>query len=407
MALVDAAGGDQVVQPRPEIARLVVVVPGKRNDTHSLSPGPGWEALLHQDRLGTEEHAQGWWPEGSVGSGAWDGALAAAAKSARTRDLAAASVQAETPALYPSNEIISGALQVKARIWHFPDGSGEVLVSKSLFSDHEHRSEDTPNQESLAWVPADGPQIPSECPRAAYWFPVVNALGEHLGVTAPRRTCPWLLLDDRLFAELSNARRAASKVRRLARNNTMQYMTTLTLPASSDRSRDRVSSLLRGYLRTREGRRFYRHGYLVTLEPHRNGGYHIHLLHPNRLNAVRVRVSWTRYLTSRGFDLPSGTKWVRTHEKHFRGGARQAARYAGKYVSKSFGPGDTERGLGQHRYLRSDGLSDGERREVYGSMSEALEALVPPHARFFRSSDLAAPSFCEWTWAGWDERGSP
>jgi hypothetical protein len=212
-----------------------------------------------------------------------------------------------------------------------------------------------------------------------------------------------LALLDRCENELRAAARAKTQARRLARANGMRYMTTLTVPVGGSRDRAAVARLLRSFIRTRAGARFFRHGWLAALEPHKAGGYHVHILHANFLPAQLVRTAWTRHLLSQGYTLPVGTSQVRTHEKDF-GHSKRAAFYACKYVSKSFGLADGQRGVGQHRYFRSQALSDGAQVVELGSWEAAEEWLAGRTGlRLLHSEDAPFSTPVVWLWGVWDD----
>jgi len=177
----------------------------------------------------------------------------------------------------------------------------------------------------------------------------------HWGRAFSSDYCPALVLSARVIASIRNGRNAAVKARRLARANDMRYMSTLTFPTSVTRSE--AVALWRLFLK-RPGARFFWRGWLMVPEPHDHGGYHLHVLHANRIKAVVIRHAWTAFLLRRGFVLPESRSSVQTHEKYW-GSARRAANYAAKYALKAIGDPGSDRISGEHRFYRSQGLSDG------------------------------------------------
>jgi hypothetical protein len=299
---------------------------------------------------------------------------------------------------------VSGASQVKGRIWDYPEGDSEVILLDSSTTRLvvDDAADVEPLSAAVKWLDL-AVTIPTSCPRASSWRYAVDVLGAVTAQGIERSVCPWLVLDDRLSSLFRASRRARTVMRRLARANGMRYMTTLTVPAGGSRSREACGALVRGFLRTEAGRRFFRFGWIAVLEPHKLGGYHLHILHANRLPAVLVRNQWTRFmLDHHGYTLPSSTSFVRTHEKDW-GSSRKAASYGCKYVSKSFGAAGDERGFGQHRYLRSKGLVDGGRPLEFLSWESALE-WVRGHVRPRLLSSYELPEYAPvaWLWAAWE-----
>jgi len=305
---------------------------------------------------------------------------------------------------YPCTLDVTGAVQVRGTIWRYPDGDSEVILCDSSSNrpvvDDPMDSE--PRLAADKWVDSSV-TIPVGCPRATSWRHAVNVAGVVIAHGIERSLCPWIYLDDRLSSLLRAGRRARTVMRRLARANSMRYMTTLTVPTSGPRSREDCGALLRGFLRTEAGRRFFRFGWIAVLEPHKQGGYHLHILHSNRLPAVLVRNQWTRFmLDHRGYTLPSSTTFVRTHEKDW-GTSRRAASYGCKYIAKSFGTGGDERGFGQHRYLRSQGLVECGVPLEFLSWEAATE-WVKGHTKPRMLSSFELPEYAPvtWLWAAWD-----
>lgn len=292
---------------------------------------------------------------------------------------------------YPCKEVISGIGTVHAKIYAYPDGGSEIVIYEP-----PGRSGDRVERENLPMIwRKEG--FPHGCPRSAYIVGAEDVFGRVTCWGLERRRCPFVALADRVENSIRNGRRAASQVRRLARMNRLRYMTTLTVPAG-DRSRGALIKLWRAFLRTEGGRRVFRFGALAVVEPHKSGGYHLHVLHPNRLPAVLVRSHWTRYLVDlRGYTLPVGTRFVRTHEKDW-GDARKAAEYAAKYVGKTFIASDRERVAGQHRYLRTQGLSAPFDLRVYDGWEVAVLS-IPNGARVVVSDDVAPQCPVRWLWA--------
>ena len=227
--------------------------------------------------------------------------------------------------------------QCRAKVWLYPDGGWELLA-----------------------VRMEASQV--ECTRLRNsrefgTYVVIPTEGRVIRLKKSNR-CPALVLCDQIMTQASNARRAAVKCRRLARNNSMRYMTTLTFPTSVPGGRAVRISLFQEWLSHSTGGRLFRSGYLMFPEPHKSGSFHLHVLHPNRLDASTVRSLWSKWLISRSYTLPHGCRFVRTHQKDW-GSAVAAAGYASKYVSKMFSTNLREQG--RRRYYPSLGLSDGVR----------------------------------------------
>ena len=248
----------------------------------------------------------------------------------------------------------------RARFWRYPDGSWELLAVKM------------PEPVDCARVGGSktwGVKIIDTRTGSVLLLPRNRSMYRDVeGVvreSAPFR-CNALALCLQILKQSENARRAAVKCRRLARANSMRYMTTLTFPSSVPAGRLVRVRLFQRFIKYYRasgvsdqsmGRRWYPDGYLMFPELHKSGATHLHILHSNRIAAVFMRSAWTDYLTRAcGYILPIGTNFVRTHEKDW-GSAREAALYASKYVSKDFTANTREHG--QRRYYPSLGLSDG------------------------------------------------
>lgn len=312
-------------------------------------------------------------------------------------------VAATPPALaggvaYPRMLDVTETGKARGTVWVYPDGGIEVVAAE--YAGPPAASE---RQRRDTSVYSSAP-LNADCPRASAVVVALDAVGHPVAEGIARDACPWLALGARLENELRAGRRARSQVRRLARSNSLRYMTTFTVPASGPRDRAAVAALWRGFLQTRAGRVFFRRGWLATLERHKAGGYHVHVLHPNRLPVVYVRECWTRFLVQhRGYTLPFGSVCVQVHAKAW-GSARTAARYASKYVSKGFSAEDSQRGLGGHRFLRSQGLADCGVRQVWESLDALRETLS---GSFFvlSSEDVPGVAPVAWLWAGYEPGG--
>ena len=225
----------------------------------------------------------------------------------------------------------------RAKLWAYPDGGWELLAVRMEPEQQEcTRLRNARSMPTLYMVPEVGR--------------VITLTGWREG------KCPALVLCDHLMQQAGNARRAATKARRLARFNGFRFMSTLTFPASVPPDRGTRVGLFQRWVRDRGGLALFSGAYLMFPEPHKKGSFHLHVLHAARMDAVQVRMRWTAFLRSEGFTLPRGTRQVRTHEKDW-GKAREAARYAAKYVSKMFSANVRDRG--RRRYYPSLGLSDG------------------------------------------------
>jgi len=248
-------------------------------------------------------------------------------------------------------------------------------------------------------IPASAVLDPDH-PMIRYLKPIYRWQGDLIGYVVQRSICPALVESGRLLSEIGNGKQAAKRFKRLARYNDFRYMTTLTLPAG-DRSRKAVQSLWQGFLK-RDGLRYFharKGGWLAVLEPHAAGGWHLHVLHRNRLNAATTRAVWTRYLLRNGYSLPAGTSYARTHERYF-GSARKAALYAAKYMTKGFASLSGSRSLGEHRFLRSQGLSDGVTVRILDDWQDL--AFRFPDADF---ASRGSHSFGEWAYLAWHAGG--
>lgn len=308
--------------------------------------------------------------------------------------------------LYSCNGFITAEQQVTVRIWSFPDGSGEVLATRSTCK--KPGPDDLGSDLLDKLPPSDSISIPASTrfdpdhPVVKFLRPCRTWQGDLIGYQVSRSVCPALVEADRLRSEIGNGRRAQSRFRRLARFNDFRYMTTLTLPASGDRSRRGVQRLFRAFVMGKGQRLFHSRygGWLAVLEPHVLGGYHLHVLHRNRLQASMTRALWTQHVLRNGYTLPAGSNAVRTHERYF-GSSRKAAGYAAKYLGKGFLLPSDDRHKGQHRYLCSQGLSDG-CRVAHANSFDHVRDLFP--ASFCCNGDHA---FGEWLYLAWHGGGDP
>lgn len=325
-----------------------------------------------------------------------DAALCAA-RGAVLEALRAALDDALSP--YPSRGVITvpnTETLYRGKVWRYPDRGVEVV-----FSEVKEPLDAALRESGAGWAFELG-KVALDHEKSCYLVPCTNVRGEVIGHRIDPRICPAWVACREVINEIRNARRAAVKARRLARHNRMVYMSTLTLPASGDRSRSAVVALWRAFVKSRQGVRFFHRihgGWLAFPEHHPTNpsAYHMHVLHPNRIHAVVVRHAWTRFLAVRGYTLPEGTRVVRTQEKYW-GNAGKAAEYAAKYLRKGFlGRGLREKG--RHRYLVSQGLSDGALTFSSTSLGSLRAALVPAGA-IYRRAEADCPVW--WLWAAWE-----
>lgn len=186
-------------------------------------------------------------------------------------------------------------------------------------------------------------------------------------------------------------KRAAKQVRRWCVHARLDRLLTLTIAeATGLEDRPRVMRMVRRFFLAARVR-YPRLRYLYVLELHPGGhGYHIHVAVSEWLDPVVVRECWTH-----------GFIDVRRIKTKSRGSlleqARHCARYVAKYACKSE---DEGRGLGGHRYERSQGTPIPEIRIECDSWS-AAEAWL--------RSKIRRPIV--WTWssleAGDDWHGPP
>lgn len=154
-----------------------------------------------------------------------------------------------------------------------------------------------------------------------------------------------------------NGQRAKSKVRRVVRQRGLRMMVTFTWPNPGQWDREEAMATV-AYLLEKHGSLIHQGGgYVVVAELHPDGhGWHVHVFTQvvwYRKTALQeMRILWTGLLLRRGWTLPGGTTWVRTHAKRWKS-ARRAGDYAGKYAAKALG--DAGRGAGARRYTISLG----------------------------------------------------
>lgn len=259
----------------------------------------------------------------------------------------------------------------RARFWRYPDGGWELLAVRMP---SEVRDCTRPVMSSRADLIIIIPQTATV-------------------IKLPRSQCPALALCNQIMNRAGNAKRAATKCRRLARFNSMRYMTTLTFPDSVPGDRRTRCRLFQRWIERSTGRCLFRAGYIMFPEPHKSGRTHLHVLHSNRLHAGVVRGFWTDYLLRCGFTLPAGTNSVRTHQKDW-GNAADAAAYASKYVSKDFSGNSREHG--HRRYYPSLGLVDGSVLLVSPPLTEVIARFGRVAVRAFSAPD----DFVQWFYCG-------
>lgn len=319
--------------------------------------------------------------------------------------------------VYPSKGVITvpsdieDGIDYRATIWNYPDGGSEIRIT-SLPAPKEGADRHVIPETHTVYLSAAARFDRDHEMCAALGAVCDRITGEVTGYLYDDRLCPVTGAVAEVFAQeinaKRNARRAASKARRLARSNGFVYMATLTVPGYIGKDRVSVVKLWRAFCK-RVGVRFFHRvhgGWLAFPEEHPDtpGTYHLHVLHRNRINAVRLRVAWTAFLLRAGYVLPikdgRQTRYVRTHCKYW-GSAHKAARYAAKYLSKGFGA-SCARVLGTHRYLSSQGLVDcsirierDDLRLVVAANGSVADWL--PHGGIKRDSE--ATEYVWWTWA--------
>ena len=198
-----------------------------------------------------------------------------------------------------------------------------------------------------------------------------------------------------------SARRARSKVRRLVRTYQLSYMVTLTFPGDGVREYDRALRLLQDFLHD-HGNIVHRGGFWLGVpELHPGGhGWHWHVLVPSRFSRNELAAlwdGWTAYLGRRGMQPSGGARRVRIDVKSW-GTACHAARYAAKYVGKTFEKGGV--GRNRRRFLSAQGGRVDTMRCGIGSLNTLVDVLSPYESvHVIRSDDTnGGPPIA---WAGW------
>lgn len=209
---------------------------------------------------------------------------------------------------------------------------------------------------------------------------------------------------DRERSKTEAGRRAKSQVRRFARFYNLRFMVTLTFPGDGVHDYEKSYKVLSEFVHhhgwlLHQGAGFY----LSVPELHPGGhGWHWHVLVSQRYSRealTRLRVGWTEFLISRGFERPiredGSAGFVRVHVKPYQN-AKQAAGYAAKYVGKTFEEGTV--GFGRQRYLRSKGHTVKVKRWREWSLDRVLARVreEAPEAFVFDTRQTAQEG-TEWT----------
>jgi len=160
----------------------------------------------------------------------------------------------------------------------------------------------------------------------------------------------------------ASVRRSQSQVRDITRSSGLRYLLTVTA-GKEFTTRSNALDAFSGYLHdAKHGRWFARlldHSYMLVAEPFQDGnGWHIHAAIPGRLPRaalVRLKVTWTRYLSER-LEVPppptsSGLWRVEIKPPPPKSSARSLGRYLAKYVGKHFGDAYS----GERRYRAGSG----------------------------------------------------
>lgn len=176
----------------------------------------------------------------------------------------------------------------------------------------------------------------------------------------------WSATADEERAKL-NAKRSLLRMKSTARRYAIANLLTVNWTLTSEEPTFERASIIRRVnrfltaLRVELGEAF---PYVYVLELHPGGhGYHVHLLLQERfIDKHKMQRMW------------GGIVWFARHHRDSAGnklkarhGARQAAGYLLKYVTKDWGPGS-----GEHRYERSTGFNEEEVRQLFRSFAEAL-----------------------------------
>lgn len=148
------------------------------------------------------------------------------------------------------------------------------------------------------------------------------------------------------------SRRARTVLRRYATSNRLRYLWVLTFAPSGEeglgeydlaRCKRRTALFVKRGLREALG---YRGPYVIGWERHKSGAWHVNVLVGERLDHAAVRDEW-----GRGFVWVS--RFRSRHGESQRDGARRAAAYVAKYVTKEF----ADLPPGVHRYEVAQGFA--------------------------------------------------
>lgn len=195
-------------------------------------------------------------------------------------------------------------------------------------------------------------------------------------------------------------RRAARKLKRLARYEQLNVMVTLSFPGEGVHVYQESYRLISEFMHD-HGELVDRGGaYVAVAEWHPGGhGSHWHVLvRRGRFSGPELRAlreGWTSYLKGQGYVPSGGATWIRTHVKVYKS-ARTAANYAGKYLTKSIGEGLE---AGRQRYLRSEGMIIPEPVRVFARSLRGAFAMLP-HPLLWDNVYSGIPRNEPWYWVG-------
>lgn len=204
--------------------------------------------------------------------------------------------------------------------------------------------------------------------------------------TRARRRRPRRIDGERTAeSEERGARRAATAVRRYAKWNALDTMVTLTFPGNGVHGYDQAYSLVSGFIH-KHGQLLHDGPYVAVPELHSGGhGFHFHILVSREFSTCdldRMREGWTAYLARRGIHPSGGARWVRVNVR--RGEPAVFARYAAKYVTKTFAEGEIE--AGRQRYLTGQGHQPRPRTRWF-ACPEDVVAFLPDGVSVWSSTE--------------------
>lgn len=230
--------------------------------------------------------------------------------------------------------------------------------------------------------PTGGELVCSEGRRTGARLGVRNPVRAHgLSGTEPEPEGAALPTDG---VGIDNVKRAAARargvVRRVIRFYRLVYMLTLTFPDNGPREFGDANALVSEWFR-RAGHRFTGAHVLRVPELQQRGVWHFHLMTERRIDVIAARISWTRWLTSRGMPPSGGARLILVNATHW-GDSDRAARYASKYVTKK-----CEVPFGRHRYEVNGDTQEPvpaeltiESDDPFGVLRQVMELGLPENA---------------------------